>query len=151
MNNDRILPCDLDAEQSLLEACCCPTGIERVVDLIEPSDFYSEGGKLIFSKMMELHQSGCGFTLYQIDRAFQEHSDYIGIRQILDTLIPATAECAIHFAKIVKGLSDRRKAIKTAYSIYEQLHDPSTPLEPFAGLITGLESSGLVTAGGPND
>lgn len=149
--NDRILPHDLEAEAFLLDACLCPGGIEKVVDLVKPDDFYSEGGRLIFAKMLDLHRSGCGFTLYQIDQTFQNHSDYIGIRRILDTLRPVTAESATHYAKIIKRLSLRRQTIQAAYFAYESLHDLSTPIERFAGLFESNKSFELITNGGAND
>ncbi len=89
---------------------------------------YSEGGKLIFAKMLEFYRSGNGFTLYQVDKALQDHPDYLNIRRILDELRPMTAECARHFANAVKRLSDRRMAIKRAYTLYLDLHDPTFPI-----------------------
>ena len=93
-----------------------------------PAILYSESGNLIFAKMLEFYRSGNGFTLYQIDKALQNHSDYLNICRILDEVRPITAECATHFAKIVKRLSDRRKAIKKTYTLYLDLHDPTFPL-----------------------
>jgi len=133
--DDRILPHDFDGETHLLEACCWPGGIDKVSDLISLDDFYSDGGKLIFNKMLDFHQSGLKFDLFLIDQAFLGHPHYEVIRSILDTLHPFTAEDATHYAKIVKQLSLRRQLIKAAYSAYESLHDPSTPLEQFAGLL----------------
>ncbi len=142
MNNDRILPYDLEAETFLLEACCCPGGIEKVSHLLVPKDFYSEGGKLIFAEMLEFHRSGCGFTPALIDQAFLGHPHYEGIRRVLDTLVPVTAETATHFAKIVKQLSVRRQAIKEAYSVYESLHDPATPINHIGKLVANGGSNG---------
>ncbi len=126
--SDRVLPHCLDSELGLLNACFCMGGIERVIEIVEPNDFYSEGGKLIFAKMLEFYRSGNGFTLYQVDKALQDHPDYLNIRRILDELRPLTAECARHFANAVKRLSDRRKAIKRAYALYLDLHDPTFPI-----------------------
>jgi len=134
IDSDRMLPHDLDSETFLLEACFCPGGISKVAKLITPDDFYSEGGKLILSKMMKFHQSGRGFTPYLIDQSFLGHQHYDCIRRILDTLVPVTAESATHFAKIVRQLSIRRQMIRAAYTAYESLYDPSTSLEQFAGL-----------------
>lgn len=132
--NDRILPYDLDSELGLLNACFCPGGIERVIDMVEADDFYSEAGKLIFAKMVAFHKTGFEPTLFQVDKAFQDHPNYLMIRRVLDELRPITAECAKYFADKVKGLSDRRKAIKQAYETYNDLHDPTTPLEKEGGL-----------------
>jgi len=126
--NDMILPHCLDSELGLLNACFHSDGLERVVNLVEPDDFYSDASKLIFAKIMEFYRSGNGFTLYQVDKAFQDHTDYINIRKILDELRPITAEVAAHYAKIVKGLSDRRKIIKKIHTFYLDLHDPTFPL-----------------------
>ena len=148
--HDRILPHCLDSETHLIEACFCPGGIDKVVDQIAPNDFYSEGGKQIFAKLMEFHRSGCGFTPALIDQAFLGHPHYEGIRRVLDTLVPITAETAAHFGEIVKQLSLRRQAIQEAYGIYESLHDPSIPLERFADLIPN-QAVGFITSGAQND
>jgi len=140
--HDRILPHCLDSETHLIEACFCPGGIDKVVDQIAPNDFYSEGGKQIFAKLMEFHRSGCGFTPALIDHAFLGHPHYEGIRRVLDTLVPVTAEDATHFAKIVKQLSVRRQAIKEAYSVYESLHDPATPINHIGKLVADGGSNG---------
>ena len=126
--NDLIMPYCLDSELKLLNACFYPGGTERVIEIVEPDDFYSEGGKAIFTKMLGFIGAGTTPTIYQVDKAFEDHPDYIGIRRILDNLLPFTAEVATHYAKSVKRLSDRRKAIKQAYALYLDLHDPATPL-----------------------
>jgi len=123
-----IMPHDFDGELGLLNACFCPGGIKRIIDLVEPSDFYSDGGRLIFAKMVAFHRAGLEPTLFQVDTAFQDHQNYINIRSILDALLPFTAEDATHYAKIVKRLSDRRRAIKQAYATYLDLHDLANPL-----------------------
>ena len=78
--------------------------------------------------MVAFHKAGLSPTLFQIDKAFENHPNYVGIRRVLDNITPATAEVTTHFAKNVKGLSDRRKAIKRAYELYLDLHDLTTPL-----------------------
>jgi len=126
--NDLIMPHCFDGELGLLNACFCPGGIKRVIDLVEPGDFYSDGGRLIFAKMVAFHKAGLSPTIFQVDTAFQDHQNYINIRSILDALLPFTAEDATYYAKIVKGLSNRRKAIKQAYATYLNLHDLTNPL-----------------------
>jgi len=123
-----LMPHCFDSELGLLNACFWPGGIKRVIDLVEPGDFYSDGGRLIFAKMVAFHRAGLEPTLFQVDKGFQDHQNYINIRSILDTLLPFTAEVATHYAKSVKRLSDRRKAIKRAYALYLDLHDPAIPL-----------------------
>ena len=140
--NDRILPHDLHSEQFLLEACFRPGGIDRVADSVVPEDFYTVGGRLIFAKMLEFRKSDCGFTLYSIDQSFLGHPHYLSIRKILDTLVPVTAEIAKHFAGIVKESADRRRAIKSANALYENLHDPSTSI---------IQVDDLLDSGGSDD
>jgi len=144
--NNKLLPNDLEAETFFLEACFCPGGIDRAAKIVTPEDFYSDGGKLIFAKMLKFYQSGRGFTIFMIDQAFQEHPRYESISRILDSLCPVTAEVATHFAKIVKEFSDRRQAIKATSEACEKLHDISTPLNEVANCLK-VEVCGLVTAG----
>lgn len=133
--NDRILPHDFDAETYLFEALFCPGGMGKVDGLITATDFYSETGKLIFQKLTEFHESGRGFTLSMIDQALEEHSVYTNIRRVLDMLIPVTAETATHFAKIVRELADRRRAIKASYEVLDGLFDISQPIDQARGFL----------------
>ena len=126
--NDLIMPHCLDSEFGLLNSCFYPGGFERVIEIVEPDDFYSDGGRLIFAKMVAFHKAGISPTIFQVDTAFQDHQNYINIRSILDALLPFTAENATYHAKAVKRLSDRRKVIKRAYALYRDLHDLANPL-----------------------
>jgi len=133
--DDKILPHDYDAEEGLLTAAFCPGGLEKIDGIVTADDFYSESGKLIFSKMMEFYESGRGFTLSMIDQALYEHSMYTNIRHVLDMLIPVTAETATHFAKIVRELADRRRAIKASYEVFDGLFDISQPIDQERGFL----------------
>ena len=122
---DRILPYDYDAEEGVLNAAFYPGGMSKILPILTADDFYSETARLIFSRLMDYHESERGFTLFSIDQIFQEHSEYINIRRALDTVRPFTAEAGPYFAKIVKELADRRRAIKASYETFENLFDLS--------------------------
>ena len=143
---DKLLPHDLESEAYLLENSFCPGGIEKAAEIVSPQDFYSEGGQLIFAKMMKFHQSGRGFTLSMVDDTFRDDPAYEGISRILDTLRPVTAEAVTHFAKIVKELSDRRQVIKATSEACEKLHDISTPLNEVVNFLN-VEVCRLATVG----
>jgi len=144
---DKLPPYDLESETYLLEACCCPGGIEKAVKIVGPQDFYSDGGKLIFAKMLKFYQSRRGFTLSIMDDSFRDNPVYEAISRILDTLVPVTAETATHFAKIIKSLSNRRQAIRAAYSAYEKLHDFSNSVREISDSLK-VEAGGLEISGG---
>lgn len=147
---DKILPHDYDSEGMLLAALFCPGAMQKANGLINPDDFYSGSGKLIFSKMLEFHNSGRGFTLSIIDQAFEGHSQYINIRRALDMLVPVTAETVPHFASIVQELADRRRAIKATYTAYEKLYDLSNSIGQISNLLK-IQASGLLTNWGSDD
>jgi len=132
---DRILPHDYDAEEGLLTASFCPNALEKIKGLVSADDFYSGSGKLIFGKMMEFHESGRGFTISMIDQALEGHSQYVNIRRVLDMLIPVTAETATYFAKIVRELADRRRAIKASWQVFDDLFDISKPIDQTRGFL----------------
>lgn len=139
---DRLLPHDFDAEEGLLNAAFCPGGISKVDSIVTADDFYSNSGKLIFSKMMEFHESGRSFTLFSIDQTFQEHPQYTDIRRALDAIRPITAEVGPHFARMVRELADRRRAIKACYEVFEGLFDLSKPIDQERGFLR-IEVPGL--------
>ena len=147
---DKLLPHDLESETYLLENSFCPGGIEKAAEIVSPQDFYSEGGKLIFAKMLKFHQSRRGFTISIIDQSFVGHHKYESISRILDTLCPVTAEAVTHFAKIVKEFSDRRQLIKATSEACEKLYNISTPLNEVANFLE-VEICGLVTAGADHE
>ena len=140
----RMMPYDLDSETFLLAACFCRGGLEKAAKILTPEDFYSEGGQLIYSKMLKFHQSGRGFTISTIDQSFVGHPKYESISRILDSLRPVTAEVVTHFAKIVKEFSGRRKAIKATSDACEKLHDISNPLNEVVDFLK-VEVCGLGT------
>lgn len=125
---DRLLPHDYDSEGMLLAALFCPGGMQKATRLISPDDFYSESVKLIFSKMLDFHNSWRGFTISIVDQAFEGHTEYTNIRRALDMLVPVTAETVPYFAGIVRELADRRRAIKATHEAYEKLFDLSVPI-----------------------
>ena len=139
---DRFLPHDFDAEQGLLNAAFYPGGMLKIDHIVTADDFYSDSGKLIFSKIMEFHESGCGFTLFSIDQTFQEHPQYIDLRRALDAIRPITAEVGPHFARMVRELADRRRAIKACYEVFEGLFDLSNPIDQARGFLR-VEVPGL--------
>lgn len=140
---DKILPHDYDAEEGLLAAAFCPDGMDRVKGLVSADDFYSGRGRLIFEKMMEFHESGRSFTISMVDQALEGHSQYVNICRVLDMLIPITSESATHFAKIVRELADRRRAIKACYEVFEGLFDLSRPVDHVRGFLR-VEVPGLL-------
>ena len=142
--DDKLLPHCYDSESMLLAALFCPGGLEKVEGLITAEDFYSESGNLIFSKMMDFYESGRGFNISIIDQTLQEHSQYINIRRVLDMLYPVTGESATHFAKIVRELADRRRAIKACREVFEELFDLSKPIDQARGFLR-VEVPGLLT------
>lgn len=144
MNNDRILPCDLDAEVGVLNAAFYPGGISKVAHIVTADDFYSETAKLIFSKMIEFQETGRGLTLFSIDQAFLEHPRYIDIRRAMDGVRPFTAEAGPYHAGIVKELADRRRAIKACHEVFEGLFDLSKPIDQARGFLR-VEIPGLLT------
>ena len=141
---DRILPHDFDAEEAVLNAAFYPGGMSKVAHVITADDFYSGTAKLIFSRMMEFHESGRGFTLFSIDQTFLEHPQYLDIRGALDAIRPFTAEDGSYFARMVRELADRRRAIKASYEAFENLFDTSKPIDQVRGFLR-VEVPGLLT------
>ena len=140
----KILPHDFDSEQGLLAACFCPGALDKIKSMVSSDDFYSSSAKLIFQKMEEFHKSGREFTISLVDQALQDHSKYEDIRRALDVLVPITAAVAPHFASIVRELSDRRRAIRASYSVYENLFDLSNPIDQVRGFLR-VQVPGLLT------
>ena len=141
---DRLLPHDFDSEQGLLASAFCPRAMNKIEDMVSSDDFYSSSAKLIFQKMEEFHKSGREFTISLVDQSLESHPQYPNARRALDVLVPITAEVAPHFARIVRELSDRRRAIKASYSVFEDLFDVSNPVDQVRGFLR-VQVPGLLT------
>lgn len=122
----RLPPHDIEAEQVILSAMLLNPGIiSKVGKKLEADDFYREGNGIVFASLVELGAGADAVTL--ADNIKQKGKiELIGGTEYLFDLEGAVATSAAweHHAKILKGLSTRRKIIAQCQATMETCFKP---------------------------
>jgi len=117
-------PQNQEAEISLLGCLLIDkTAIVKVVDIIQPDDFYNDINGLIFGAMMALYQDHEPIDLVNLADKLKTKNqlDTIGGRSYLTSLLQsvATAANVVSYAEIIKHKSTLRRLITAASTIHE--------------------------------
>ncbi len=117
-------PQNQEAETSLLGCLLIDkTAIVKVVDIIQPDDFYNDINGLIFGAMMALYQDHEPIDLVNLADKLKTKNqlDTIGGRSYLTSLLQsvATAANVVSYAEIIKHKSTLRRLITAASTIHE--------------------------------
>ena len=117
-------PQNQEAEISLLGCLLIDkTAIVKVVDIIQPDDFYNDINGLIFGAMMALYQYHEPIDLVNLAYKLKTKNqlDTIGGRSYLTSLLQsvATAANVVSYAEIIKHKSTLRRLITAASTIHE--------------------------------
>lgn len=122
-----IFPNQPEAESGLLCACLADSeAVLRVSEIIEPRDFYTTRGMLIFRMLQKFSRSGRAYTPQQVICAFEGHPEHDNIENfILEHGPYFTSQTSTHFARIVLEQSLRRRTIKAAHDVCLDSFDQS--------------------------
>lgn len=133
--NGAIPPHNKEAEQSVLGSILIEKdALIKIVDLIEASDFYYDGHKIIYEAMMDLYSRHDPIDLLTLANVLEEKKilDSIGGPGYLAELTSSvpTASHVFKYAQIIKNKATLRKMIKAGgiitgcgYSEDEKLED----------------------------
>jgi replicative DNA helicase len=116
MGEGRVPPHDLDAEQSVLGSIVLdPAAITRVIDILEPVDFYRENHGQVFRAAIELFRQGEPIDSITLASQLTQMGvlERIGGRAQLAMLAEAvpTAANIEYYARIVKSRAQKRRLI----------------------------------------
>src|SRR5262249_9345677 len=123
--DDRQPPRDVDAEKAVLGSLLLDsrTHAASVVEMITPSDFYDDADACIFRHMLAILSTGALIDMALLVRRLRDAGEYdkIGGAVYLSEVTRAvpTASNAMHYASIVKQLSNKRRAIEIGHSLIE--------------------------------
>ncbi len=147
--NENPLPSNEAAQIGVLSACVADSmKLDPVRAIAGPDDFDMGGAKAVFQRMIELHSKDSSLTgipfLIRLELSFKCHEDFSKFQDLFDRLRPITGTTALHFARIVREMADRRKIIALTYSANLKAFDPafdltniikelSEPLSHFSG------------------
>ena len=118
----KVLPQNIEAEQSVLGGILIDNeALPRVLEIIEPNDFYRDNHKKIFLAFLELFENNTPLDIITVTELLQKKGELtnIGGATYLASLVdsvPTTANIT-HYAKIIKEKSILRSLIAKATDI----------------------------------
>ncbi len=124
MENERIPPQNLEAEQSLLGSLLLDKdSMVKIGDQVNDEDFYADKHRVIFESMLDLFRRHEPIDLLSLSNRLQEKDalERIGGRAYLIHLSNAvpTASNIVHYANIVQKKATLRRMLKAAGDITE--------------------------------
>lgn len=152
---DRVAPHNLEAEEWLLSACIAYqdslANMSEVIEIIEPDDFYKETHSLIFSAMLDIYGKNIPMDPLILCEELEKSNtlEKIGGMQYLEYLaeIYVTPASTVHYAKIIKNDSNRRKLISSSHKIFNDAFDNDIEtdvlLDKAENSILGIKDSGV--------
>ncbi len=118
----KVLPQNIEAEQSVLGGILIDNeALHKVLEIIEPNDFYRDNHKKIFLAFLELFENNTPLDIITVTELLQKKGELtnIGGATYLASLVdsvPTTANIT-HYAKIIKEKSILRSLIAKATDI----------------------------------
>lgn len=133
---NRKMPQNLDAEMSVLGVAFLDKyALEKIVEEVDASMFYSEANKKVFQALNELYKSRTPIDITTVKNELdkQKNLNAVGGIEYLSEIIDSVATAANldYYIKIVKEKALRRKLIETATDIITDSYEED-------GNLTGL-------------
>ena len=122
---DRLLPYDLETEQSVLASVLLETdAFHRALEFVTGADFFRESHRVIWQAMTRLIEAGKPVELVSLRRELAEHEDLEaagGASYLVNLLnvVPNGAN-ARFYAKVVRELSIRRQLIRVGETLEQR-------------------------------
>ena len=131
---EKIPPQSVEAEQATLGSMLLERdAIARVVDLLDPEDFYRQGHRLIYSAIINLFEKSEPVDLVTLGEYLRTHEqlESVGGMAYLTALldIVPTAANVERYAKIVRTKSVLRNLISAAHQITRLAYESSEDVE----------------------
>jgi len=129
---DKLPPQNLEAEVSTLGALLLDKdAIIKVVDILEPYDFYKDAHRQIYEAMAELYEARTPIDILSLSSRLQEKGqlETVGGHSYLSSLAESvpTSSHVVHYAKIVQRKSTLRRLLAAAAEItglgYQETED----------------------------
>lgn len=149
MNDDRMPPCDLDAEEAVLGSLLIDSeAIRKVADVLRPVDFYRDKNQWVYEASFLLHDRDEAINQITVanELARANHLEACGGSDFLSNLI-LSVPTSVHieyYAGIVRRLSVMRDIINAADKIaeigYEAPPDTDMALERAENVIFSLRN-----------
>src|SRR5216117_2067362 len=138
----RIPPHNLDAERAVLGAILLEgrETLPRVIEVLRPSDFYTEANRATYSTMLRLFDRGEPVDLLTLQEELRraEQLEFVGGPAALALLVEQASIAAhlIAYAQIVRDMAVLRELIQTSTQIITQAFEAK---EDVQGLVDDAE------------
>ena len=132
----RIPPQNLEAEQALLGGLLIdPDSINKVVDIVDPNDFYKDAHGRIYGVMLDLYEKNDAIDIITVSSGAKDKGiiEKIGGVTYLNTLVdlmPSGANIT-QYAKMVKEKALLRNLMNVATEIIEKGHEVDTDVDSY--------------------
>jgi len=132
----RVPPQNLEAEQSVLGGVLIdPEALNKIVDIVEPDDFYREDHKAIYQIVLDLYERNEPIDLLTVSSSARDKGlmEKIGGASNLSRLVdvmPTSANIA-QYARMVKEKALLRNLMNTATGIVERGYQVDTDVDNF--------------------
>jgi len=132
----RVPPQNIEVEQSLLGGLLIdPESMNKVVDVVGPSDFYRDAHGKIFGLMVHLYEKNDAIDIITVSSIAKDRNvlEALGGVTYLNTLVdlmPSAANVA-YYAKIIKEKSLVRTIINVATEIIEKGFNTETDVDTY--------------------
>jgi len=136
LSSHKLPPQNLEAEQSVLGGILIENeAINRVMEILDPDDFYRDAHRKIFNALINLSERDEPADLITLTNELRkiDQLDSIGGASYVASLIDSvpTAANIEYYAKIVKEKSILRKLIQTSTEIVTQSYEDRGDIEVF--------------------
>lgn len=136
MSSQKVPPQSIDAERSVLGALMIDSAaVTRVVDVVEPDDFYRDSHSEIFKIVLQLFQNNEPSDLVTVADALKKKGilENVGggayLSELVDS-VPTSANVAA-YARIVRDKSILRKLIESSTDIVERGYQEQGNVDEF--------------------
>jgi replicative DNA helicase len=142
----RLPPQNIEAEQMVLGAILIENdAMNKVVDVLEPDDFYKDTHRRIFRAMLDMFETGEAIDLVTLTDALRGKTGLESVGgasylALLVSLVPTAANIKNH-ARIVREKAVLRKLIHSATDIITQSYDDSRTVVNIDELLDRAEKS----------
>src|SRR4030043_2213438 len=136
LSSHKLPPQNIEAEQSVLGGILIENyAINKVVEVLQPDDFYRESHHKIYKSLIDLSERDEPADLITLTNELKNngHLDSVGGASYVASLIDSvpTAANIDYYAKIVKEKSILRKLIQTSTEIITQSYEDRGDVEGF--------------------
>ena len=132
--HEKLPPQDLDAEKSVLGALMIDKeAIHRVIDSLNPQDFYSRQNRMVYEAMITLYEKQRPIDILSVTQRLRESKmlEDIGGKSYLAELVNGvpTATHVTYYADTIKNKGVLRNLIEASYAIGQLGYNESEEVE----------------------